>query len=333
LTLIELLVAMVIGLVVVLAAVASLTVARRGFTTVDASSQLRDSTRFATDLIGRVSVQAGYRDLFIAASPASVDPLRAPNVSGFNNGFIDATNPLTTFTTRSAGVDGYGSDVLILRYQAAQLYSMYEGSNATNGAVSDQTMIDCAGNALTTVPDPMNAAQTVLASTSRIASIFHIAINQGEPSLMCTYSDTGVAPFVTRPIVQGVENFQVLYGVDGVTAGAAPAAAALSPNVPLSYLRADQIVVAGNTAATYANWRRVRSLRIGLVLRSATGSTQDPTSQTYFPFGAAQASAAGAVGSAFASANDPGTTFTPTPDGRLRQTVSFTVHLRNDQGL
>ena len=45
LTLIELLVAMVIGLVIVLAAVAALTVARRGFNTVDAASQLRDSGR------------------------------------------------------------------------------------------------------------------------------------------------------------------------------------------------------------------------------------------------------------------------------------------------
>jgi type IV pilus assembly protein PilW len=329
LTLIELLVAMVIGLIVVLAAVASLTVARRGFSTVDAASQLRDSSRFAADLIGRVSVQAGYRDLFIAASATSIDPLRMPNVSGFNNAFIDATNPLTAFTTRTAGVDGYGSDVLIVRYQAAQLYSMYEGSSLTNGSVSDQTMIDCAGNASATVPDPMS---TNPASTVLVASIFHVAINQGEPALMCTYSDTGVAPFVTRPIVQGVENLQVLYGVDGVTAGTAPAATA-SPNVPLSYLRADQLVVAGNTAATYANWRRVRSLRIGMVLRSAPGSTQDPSSQSYFPFGAAKASATGATGSAFSSANDPGTTFTPTPDGRLRQTVTFTVHLRNDQGL
>jgi len=330
LTLIELLVAMAIGLIVVLAAVASLTVARRGFSTVDAASQLRDSSRFAADLIGRVSVQAGYRDLFIAASAASVDPLRIPNVTGFNNAFIDAANPLTASATRTAGVDGYGSDVLILRYQAAQLYSMYEGSSLTSGGVSDQTMIDCAGNASTTVPDPMstNPGPTVL-----VASIFHVAINQGEPALMCTYSDTGAAPFVTRPIVQGVENLQVLYGVDGVTAGTAPATAASSPNVPLSYLRADQLVVTGDTVATYANWRRVRSLRIGMVLRSAPGSAQDPVSQSYFPFGAAKASATGATGSAFSSANDPGTTFTPTPDGRLRQTVTFTVHLRNDQGL
>lgn len=331
LTLIELLVAMVIGLVIVLAAMASLTVARRGFTTLDAASQLRNSARFAADLIERVSVQAGYRDVFISADTGPTHSLRGPYVGGFNNALIDATNPLTAFTARSPGVVGDGSDVLILRYQAAQLYSMYDGS-LSNGSVSDRTMIDCAGNASATVPNPLNPAQAVLANTTLIASIFHIALNQGEPALMCTYSDTGEAPFVTRPIVQGVEDFQVLYGVDGVTPGTAPVGT-VAPNVPLRYLRADQLVVAGNALATDANWRRVRSLRIGMVLRSATGSTQDGATQTYFPFGVAKASAGGAIGSAFASDDDPGTTFTPLPDGRLRQTVTFTVHLRNNQGL
>jgi type IV pilus assembly protein PilW len=33
------------------------------------------------------------------------------------------------------------------------------------------------------------------------------------------------------------------------------------------------------------------------------------------------------------SASDPGTVFTPAVDGRLRQVITFTVHLRNDQGL
>ena len=41
----------------------------------------------------------------------------------------------------------------------------------------------------------------------------------------------------------------------------------------------------------------------------------------------------GAAGSAMSSTNDAGTAFTPAFDGRLRQVVTFTVHLRNDQGL
>jgi type IV pilus assembly protein PilW len=78
----------------------------------------------------------------------------------------------------------------------------------------------------------------------------------------------------------------------------------------------------------------VRALRIGMVLRSAPSSTQDTTSApTYFPFGKTPSSSTGSVGTAFSSTNDPGTAFTPTPDGRLRQVSTFTIHLRNGQGL
>jgi type IV pilus assembly protein PilW len=79
LTLIELLVAMAVGLVVVLAAVSALTVARRGFTTVDAASQLRDNGRFAADMIQRIGVQTGYKDVFFARPTGSRPrPTRRP---------------------------------------------------------------------------------------------------------------------------------------------------------------------------------------------------------------------------------------------------------------
>jgi len=332
LTLIELLVAMVVGLVVVLVAVAALTIARRGFSTVDAASQLRDNARFAADLVQRVGAQAGYRDVFVAAGAVSSDDTREPNVGGFDNALIDESAPLTTYEERDAAVPGYGSDVLALRYQAPQLYT--GAADPTKAKVSDESMIDCSGNAIATVPNPndTDAGEVTKAFENRIVSIFHVAINQGEPALMCTYSATGAAPWTTVPVIQGVENFQVLYGVDGVTPNTAPATTE-APDVPDAYLRADQMVVAGNAPATRANWRRVRSIRIGMVVRSAPGATQDSDSQTYFPFGDAKASANGNRGSAFANSNDPGTTFVPTPDGRLRQALSFTIHLRNDQSL
>jgi type IV pilus assembly protein PilW len=130
-----------------------------------------------------------------------------------------------------------------------------------------------------------------------------------------------------QPIVQGVENFQVLYGTDGVVAGTAPptspaSAAATMDTVPDKYLRADQLAVAGDAVGTNANWRRVRSIRIGLVLRGPLNSAQDKVSQTLYP-----------LSSALSSLSDPGTVVTTPADGRLRQVVSFTVHLRNDQGI
>jgi type IV pilus assembly protein PilW len=336
LTLIELLVAMVIGLVIVLAAVASLTVARTGFVAVDAASQLRDSGRFASDLIQRIGAQAGYRDVFVAAG--AVDPVpnpaRTPSVGGFNNALINTTDPTTAGSTRASSDPGFGSDVLILRYQAAQLYS---GSlDPTKATLADQSMIDCAGNTLATVPNPADPDPTKanLAYDSRIVSVFHVAMNQGEPSLMCTYSATGTAPWTTVPVIQGVERFQVLFGTDGVIARTATVATT-PPDVPDRYLRADEVQVPASDVATKANWRRVRSIRVGLVLRAAPGTAQDSAAQAFHPFGEAASSGApgAAAGSAFASSADEGTDFRPTPDRRLRQSVTFTVHLRNDQGL
>ena len=61
LTLVELMVATVIGLLIVLAAVAAFTATRRSASTVDASSQLRDDARFASDIIQRLAVRPGIR--------------------------------------------------------------------------------------------------------------------------------------------------------------------------------------------------------------------------------------------------------------------------------
>ncbi|MEO6973062.1 MAG: PilW family protein [Rhodoferax sp.] len=326
LTMVELLVALTISILIALAAVAALVVTRQGFSAVDAASQMRDNGRFAVDLIQRLGVQAGYKDLAYAATPAGLNmagnPANPdPNITGFNNALIHGTDPLNQSIPRTTGVDGYGSDILILRYQTGETFP---GSNK-----SDKAMVDCAGNPAGAIPDNRY---------DRMVSIIHVAVSQGEPSLMCSFSATGTAPFTTQPIVQGVENFQVLYGTDGVTAGVAPptnpaSAAALSDSVPDRYLRADQLTVAGDAIGTNANWRRVRSVRVGMVLRGPANSAQDKTAQTFYPFGAARSAAAGTDGSAMSSAGDPGTIFTPAVDGRLRHVVTVTVHLRNDQGL
>jgi type IV pilus assembly protein PilW len=340
-TMVELLVAMVISLLIALAAIAALTVTRRGFSTVDASSQLRDNSRFTADLIQRLGVQSGFKDVLYAARPATqkdnTDDI-APSVTGFNNALSSSSDPLNASTARTAGVDGYGSDVLVLRNQLVQLDP---GSNDADGS-----MIDCMGRTLTTGAAPTGR-------DNRMASILSVDVSTGEPSLMCATVNASGSISTNQPIIQGVENFQVLYGTEGVTPGTAPAVtygltanapapttsgawttwAASINQVPDRYLRADQMTVAGDTVSTNANWRRVRSIRIGMILRGPPNSAQNAVAQTLYPFGPAKSSDTGTTGSAFASASDPGTIFNAPADGRLRQVVTFTVHLRNSQGL
>ncbi len=340
LTLVELLVAVTLSTLIALAAVAALIVSRRGFSSVDASSQLRDNGRFASDMIRRLVSQAGFLDWNFAmvnrdtAKGDLPDPDTA--IAGFNNSKITSlTNPIGTATHNSragpCSTDAGCSDVLIVRFQTQSV------PGATN---SDRSMIDCSGTPVTAQP---------VSRDDQSISIFYVdyfPTSSGEPTLMCMTGYETVpagAAFPTYtwaaaavPVVTGVENFQVLYGVDGVEPGIPPTA--IADIVPNRYLRADQMLVASSSSDTNANWRRVRSVRVGMVLRGPVGSQQEFTSQVFYPFGLApQQSTGGTPGFMLSTADgntlDSGTRFTPPTDGRLRQTLSFTVYLHNDVGL
>ncbi len=324
LTLVELMVSMAVSLLIVLAATAALIVARQGFANVDAASQLRDNARFVEDIVQRLGVQAGYRDLFHAAyhrtaKVSGLEPDAVPNtfVYGMNNRARSGSDKwYEASTVRTAGSLGYGSDVLVLRFQPA--------TSNTDATRTDGAMIDCSGNA------PSLSARD---RYDRVASVLHVDVsNDGEPALMCTRWNPTTGAVDTGPLISGVEDFQVLYGVDGIAAGnSTMPSASTGDGVQDRFLRADQITVA-DPLVSAANWRRVRSIRIGMVLRGAPNSAVDRTTQTFYPLGITAGSGGGAQGSLFAEdAHDPGTVFTPAADGRLRQAITFTVHLRNSQ--
>ena len=277
------------------------------------------NVRFGTELIRRIVQQAGFESFnenttmregvtgFSAASSV-------PDVEGFNNALVPAgTNP-TTVSNGSRTAAGCapvtdtscvnGSDVLILRYQGLSKAS-------ASGPVPQGTVINCAG---------LPVGDTTVAA-NRPMSSFHVRRSaSGEPTLTCTYVDSG-GTVQDRELIEGVETFQVLYGVDSVTPGAATASSAPEPTVITRYLRADQMVVAGSTTATQNNWRRVRAVRIGMIMRGPVGSAIDRATQTLYP-----------LGIKLVGADDSFSTFVAPADGRLRQEVTFTVHMRNYLG-
>ncbi len=313
LTLIELMVAMALGLLIALAAAAALLVSRQGFFAVDAGSQLRDNARYAQDIVQRVGVQAGFKNVFFT-SVANAPRTTEPHVFGINNAKRSTSNGWDESSGWGTNDAGKNSDILVLRAQTSTASAV--------STASDGTMIDCLGVAPAAVPT---------SEYDRFISILHVqASSDGEPALMCSREAAG-GGFEAQPLVQGVESFQVLYGVDNVVANTAPTGT--TDSVPDRYLRADQLTVTGDQEATYDNWRRVRSLRIGLVLRSQPGSAIDTTTQTLYPLGTSAGSATGTTGSAFGSSGDVGAVYTAPADRRLRQVVTFTVHLRNFQDL
>jgi len=321
-TLVELMVALAVSMVVALAALAALNIARQGFTVNDSAAQLRENGRFVSDLLQRLVVQTGFKDLSYAttARPTNVAGIVSnppPAIYGLNNSSRVSTDAWDTGTTRLSGTTGYGSDILVLRFQPS--------SNSSTATAADGSMINCNGESLTTLPTNRD---------DRAISIIHLGTDSdGEPSLMCSSIPVNSSTVTQTTLIRGVENFQVLYGTDSI--GPSNTVTTGSPDsLPDRYLRADELTVGGNLTATYFNWRRVRSVRIGLVLRSPPGQSTDATSAVFLPFGVGQGSSSGADGSAFASSNDPGTTASENTftDTRFRRAVTFTVHLRNDQG-
>lgn len=333
-TLVELMVALALSLLVVAASVSALLVSRQGFTSVDAASQLRDNARFATDFITRLSVQSGFKDVafvdtvgqsqFKAAGVTS-DP-DSP-IFGFNNATMNNSDPTGGSTNGSS--TGIGSDILVLRYQAGSRNT--DSPLGSGAAESDNAMFNCAG-----IPQ----ANTPTSSSDFIENVLYVSLPTAaapEPALMCIYKDkTGANWQSGQPLVQGVESFQILYGTDGVVPNTAPVAAAklgTAPTagqpdtIPERYLRADQITVAGNDAATKENWRRVRNLRIGMIVRSATGVLQAPVARRYYPFAP--------LATLTTAPDNFSETFLdiPATDTRLRQVVTFTVYLHNYQGI
>ena len=123
-------------------------------------------------------------------------------------------------------------------------------------------MIDCYGNAATGLP---------INRDDRFANILFVGLdNNSEPALMCRTDSN----FTQQPIVRGVENFQVLYGVDGVVANTL--VTATPTGVATNYLRADQFAVPDDpdSIKTNTNWRRVRSIRIGMGIHGPPGSAR-----------------------------------------------------------
>lgn len=320
-TLVELLVALTLGLLVAIAAMATLIIGRTGFSSVDATTQLVDRERFAADTIARVVAQAGYEDqstnpLVTRAIVARLGGDPEPDLYGWNNAVYasPATLAISTATTitdgnRPGACGGIsdtscvnGSDVLLVRFQGS-------GSPTADGS-----MVNCRGQ----------GERGLLTGNlnERAINVFYVARDAaGEPGLYCAYYDHGAATpawVAGQPLVEGVESMQVLYGTDSVTPSAAPPSA-LGDTIVDRWLRADQLKVAGNAVATRENWRRVRAVRIGLVLRGPPGSAQEAVTATFNP-----------LGSVYSHTSDAGSILNVAADGRLRRVVNFTVHLRND---
>ena len=248
LTLIELMIAMALGMGVVLAAVALMQAARSTYLSVADSAQIQENGRYALDLIARTVRQANYvpqdNPAFLRNDLSGLEP----GVFGIDNARVSEHS--TGLSSPSANRDAHGSDLLAIRFF---------GSGPRNQP--DNDMLNCAGFA---VPGPNGATSLSDLEEVRGQSIFYVAPDStGEPELRCKYF-TRDGGWSAAAIVRGVESFQVLYGVR-------------STGSELDYVNATRIGT---------RWRDVAAVRIALLARGERNSRDGGAPVVHRLFGA-----------------------------------------------
>lgn len=305
LTLIELMVALAISLLIVIAAASFFLNSSKTRETQEAASLLQDNARYATEILTKSIEQAGYQNYAwgslgatvrreVVAPSDSQPDIRGYNMSATGTDGTDSDNGSHNRSTNRVN----NSDTLVVRYQ---------GSGASPG---DGSMIDCRGQ-----PQPESSA-----SNSRAYSIFEVRQSSAvsEPELRCKFWDATLATpaFRVESIVRGVETFQVMYGVD--TDG---------DSFIDRWLNAAQVNPSGDSTAL-VDWGKVKSVRVGMVLRTPNRVADAvPSAGALSPLGANFNSATTDQYVGVVTAPVEGEF--STNDGRLRKVVTFTVNLRN----
>jgi type IV pilus assembly protein PilW len=253
LTLVELLVAMAVGLGVLLAAGRLLLLAGTAHAVQGELGAIDDGGRFALELLGRALRQAG-----VPAQPGTAFQPGPPPVTGLDARSLTRTGAALDETLPDAV---NGSDVLAVRYAGA--------GAAPDG---DGSVLDCAGFS---IPE-----------TKEGWSIFYVARDgDGKAELRCKYR--GAANWSADAVVAGVDGFQVLYGLDTDT----PPDGAPNRYVNAGALAALDAALPPGQLNEKTCWKRVASVQVALLLHGERPSAAPIQPAAYMLFGPAYAKA------------------------------------------
>lgn len=303
-TLVELMVAMTLGLVVVLAASVAFLAGKKLFNTDVDVQAAQESLRFTRYVVQSVLRQAGYVDYAPDRLTDGVAVIASNAALLGSSAGTDDLNVVGASNTAVKGDDSsVGLDDTDMTHQNDSLLVRFFGRSKADADEADATMVDCLGH-------NQKGPSTSPSPADRAWSFFYVAAaGDAEPTLYCKYrSDSG--EFRHEALARGVEKFKVLYGHDSD-----------GDSVPDSWLEARGIAAKAQAAGTPVNaqWRKVVAVRVGIVVRSERpNSDLKPVggrSYRLYP-----------MGQAF---EDSGIYFDPPDDGRFRRVATFTLMLRN----
>lgn len=299
-TIVELMIALTLGLLVVLAATGLLLSSKAGYLVQDQSTQVQETGRYAMEVLARAIRQAGYENLNTVLLPLRNTADFSPNVIGLDAASLQRTGAALAVAAAASVV--HGSDVLALRFFG-----------------DEEAILNCAGLLV-----PVASSQHS-ADEERGWSIFFVAKDSGgEPELQCKYRSKNA--WATDAIARGIESFQVLYGVDLDGDGVvdrfinAKEIDALDQAMPLAGLNA---VARAADRNRKTHWKKIRAIRVALLVRSEQRVRNDALDGEHRLFG-----------SSYDHPDDKGTTIReqdlPASErARLRKIFTQTIQLRN----
>jgi type IV pilus assembly protein PilW len=247
-SLLELMVGLVIGLLVVLAATGSLVYTHVSSTTMVDATKLQQKADTAFRMIGFQALQAGAMELTPTVDPNTV--VFSTAYTGFDPAATGL--PGSIVSVNGDNDTGVNRDILRLSYQ------------------NNANVRDCLGQ---------SAANTVVSVDNTFT------FDAAKSELSCQGSAAGA-----QPLIDGVEDFQVTYGVRSV-----------SPTGVMTFQYF--------TAATITDWTNVQTVSVCLQLRGDTQGNPQP-----------------ATAPAIVGCLPPATVAN---DGRLRRVYNRTFSLRN----
>lgn len=317
-TLIELMISMVIGLVIVVAAMSAYLGAAGASKISDAQSRMNEDGQAALNLLAHEIRMAGAnpvqtsRDAAFSRNPVySVYPLSATTAGGGSATYTTSpgTYTISSFTIRgcdqkfsnvttAANVDSLTCggtstlpDSIAINYEADKYNTVASGASGT----------DCMGNSVPSVSATFSAGTSTTATFGVADNRFYIgSISSGIPSLYCKGNGNN-----TQPLVENIEDLQFMYGTRITSTTSTTATIA-------GYLTAADITALTTTPNDDATrWSKVLTVRICVVVRSENPVAPDAASASYLKC--------------------DGTMDTTKTDLRLRRAYTTVVVVRNRQ--
>lgn len=305
LTLVELLIATVLGMFVVLAVTSLAISSKSAQSAQNDAATVQDTARFALNNISHSVKQAGYVNFDQSIQTENL----TAGIAGLDAGSLKAT----TYGIDSPGTSRNSSDILALRFFGA-------------GVFADNTVLNCAGFGVPAVKSQNTAEK------ERGWSIYYVANDvDTEPALFCKYngksqdddSANSYSKFTAQAIARGVESFQVLYGINSSDDIATTHSTQFLSANQISALDSD---IPASELNKKTHWKKITAIKVAMLIRGAENSRLDPSTTTYNLFGEDYGNSM--------SASDEGTRINESDiplnqRKRLRKVVGMTIQLRN----